>query len=1013
MKELLQTLQSIRTALLEDRVTPVIEQAAANYARECAQAEQRLDQVAVMLRNGSDYQALQIAEQDPPLLDRAALLSFGEEKRWREFCEAHQMPIAASIDAATVRSLELLYTKGITANHPLYKDFRSAVLSRDDAKSLNIIRTILKLNPGDENARTELVRLQNKKYQETLEQLRSALKTDDEETISRLTEELPGLAANEKLERESAFQQGQAIRRSWRARQAGERLPGLIREMQEKRDADDWRGTGLILEEIRGLMQEHSIEPAEDGQKKQIETLAGYYEDRLAADTRRRGFERTLSGFLAFVDEVEMRLLSGGGMSYAELSHKDETFVRLWKELEACRQPVPNEALQKITRAGQELRSRLEARQRGKRARIWLGAGTVAGVLCVVIAVSLLAWKAHTLAEELAASQEKGNIQPAEELIRQLREEDAYLLHWPALQARVEEADAWAKEGRTLSAQVQKQMNDIEASFDGEFSSLPPSDLVRQLDELDGRIKQLPADLATEPKNRLAALRTRTDLQLTALASAHATGIALEVTNLEAMFPQALSYEKLSGLATANVPKLEAELAELEAALKPPLESLRLPAALESRILSLRQRLTAVQEELATLDKIRSAADEADSLTAYSKVLSQWQDIRFPDAAYASAVLDVMTDEKAFLAGLLTGGDKDLFQAILDDVSSVHMAPLEPFEKDLRILLELRDDKFLNNIWENTITDVARRQAARTVWSAGKLEEATIGDVQRWSGDCFDPSQGASSVVFSRQEFREVSFGGSNTGGQKVASSRLSATSALMNSLQLTRMTDADGERFLRSLLELFEIIVNDTQASPVAKAYLMISLENMANARPLAWGFHYSPTLQADFAELGRVLGDTRLSNEDWLLPAVREKLAAPLGRYFESVRDRHYLKEAKARRELLMSIAQAGVKFGGYVRMDLSMKLQGPARVAKELWVLSEDGGKPLLIANMDAGIGVAEELKTRAVGAMPLSPVFFIPVDRAALIQRYEDALAGEGKSAAPAAGGILFLAPAANE
>jgi hypothetical protein len=100
----------------------------------------------------------------------------------------HQLEVAPRLPSATVQRLDALYAKGITANHPLYKDFRAAVLSRDDTKALQIVRTIFKLNPGDDNARKELQRLENKYRQELLEELKTALKFGDDEKISTLTE---------------------------------------------------------------------------------------------------------------------------------------------------------------------------------------------------------------------------------------------------------------------------------------------------------------------------------------------------------------------------------------------------------------------------------------------------------------------------------------------------------------------------------------------------------------------------------------------------------------------------------------------------------------------------------------------------------------------------------------------------------------------------------------------------------------------------------------------------------
>jgi hypothetical protein len=146
------TIEILRSSLQTGLISGAVEAAASHYARLCSEAESRLEMIAAMLEKGSDYQALQTAEQEPPLLDLVGVLSFGGEKAWMEFCQAHQLPIAPRLDAKTVQALDRLYAQGVTANHPLYKDFRAAVLSREDDKALRIVRTILRLNSGDENA---------------------------------------------------------------------------------------------------------------------------------------------------------------------------------------------------------------------------------------------------------------------------------------------------------------------------------------------------------------------------------------------------------------------------------------------------------------------------------------------------------------------------------------------------------------------------------------------------------------------------------------------------------------------------------------------------------------------------------------------------------------------------------------------------------------------------------------------------------------------------------------------
>jgi hypothetical protein len=122
-------------------------------------------------------------------------------------------------------------------------------------------------------------------------------------------------------------------------------------------------------------------------------------------------------------------------------------------------------------------------------------------------------------------------------------------------------------------------------------------------------------------------------------------------------------------------------------------------------------------------------------------------------------------------------------------------------------------------------------------------------------------------------------------------------------------------------------------------------------------------------------------------MVPKVRSTLGVSLAQFFDSRQTRQYQKEAQARRELLRDIHLAGLKFGGYIESDLTLHLNNAARVRPELWALGKTG--PVLLS---------VEAKTAPATVLRLSPIFFIPADRAALMQRYRLALSGGSSEAA---------------
>ena len=141
---------------------------AGEYAALCARARERLEQCAALIRGGQEHAAFQVAESEPDLLGLCAQLSFAESERWHALCRERGLPTGFPLDDQQVLALEGLYGKEIGENHPLYRDYREAMRARQEDKALTILRSIVRINPNDPNARSELERLSAKFLRESL-----------------------------------------------------------------------------------------------------------------------------------------------------------------------------------------------------------------------------------------------------------------------------------------------------------------------------------------------------------------------------------------------------------------------------------------------------------------------------------------------------------------------------------------------------------------------------------------------------------------------------------------------------------------------------------------------------------------------------------------------------------------------------------------------------------------------------------------------------------------------------
>lgn len=162
---------------------------ALEYYKLCADAETQLEHCVALIRAGREYPALQVAESSD-LLDRLNALVFPELGQWRDFCAAHNLPVPPPFDDEQISLVNSLYSKGVSQNHPLYRDYRRAMRLRRYPEALAVIKTISKINAYDAEARREYDRLRKRVADGRLALLERALRREDAEAVSKLCGEL-------------------------------------------------------------------------------------------------------------------------------------------------------------------------------------------------------------------------------------------------------------------------------------------------------------------------------------------------------------------------------------------------------------------------------------------------------------------------------------------------------------------------------------------------------------------------------------------------------------------------------------------------------------------------------------------------------------------------------------------------------------------------------------------------------------------------------------------------------
>jgi hypothetical protein len=976
--------RQIRDALAADASNAPVESLATEYARLCQEANQRLESCAAMLEKGSEYQALQLAETEPVLLDLVAALSFAEAPEWAGYCAANQLPAPPKFESKAVQALDRLYAKGISANHPLYKDYRAAVTSRDDAKAIQIIRSIVRLNPDDANAKSELARIENKLFQLKLQELRTALSQREENTSLSTLSELERLATGTRLAELSEYPRACEVRREVARREAITVAERLVESLHQERQAGAWRMVGDILARLRALQSEHGVSLSEKHATECVDMQQYFDAQRAAADEAAR-FGQALATLGGLAESFDSRLLTRSTLTFGEAQNLHAEFNRRWKEVEKFQRKVPDDFIQRVRTSAGALRAELDRLQRQRRLKIVFASAAAITVIGVAAWFTISAMRAQDYATQLAGLRDAGQVEAAEKMIAGVRTEHAALAAQPKLTARLDEVDQWARDERTKLADIEGRLTALETTAKAGMTDADPMALATKLESTGQLVDTVANALRGVAAGRLLVLRNQFDAHVTVLRGKLIAQADDELTALETLAGAKLGYDQPKEVLTQALAELEPGLKSLEARVKPAVAVLELPSTQQARVSALRKRADLFHAEVDALAKVNEAILQATTLETFLQALSGYKTSRLAQAHEvngARKLLAAFPKIDDLLAGLLLPGDPVGWAAAKADATGEALAPDTVLPAEISKLMALRDDNYLNDIWEVTFIDFRRKSERRELYARGDVKKEgpnQVGDAQitRWVGAIHDPGTKTEIPAFvpTTVSLQKSAFGVAGDG--EIIAKRLSAASECLSRLELNRMTDAAGSKFERPLLRVFDDLVHDKSANALFKAYLMQQLGAVLNVRPYAWGLEYCASLRGDLEELDRLCDGAGLRSQDWLLERKRTQFGSKLTAFFNGLQNRSYLAEARLHREVVRGVLKAGLQFGGFIDSAGQPHLLGEARSSKALWALAADGRKLTRYLPTE---GPREAAKQEITA---FSPVFFVPLDRDALL------------------------------
>lgn len=944
---------------LHEAQTP---QLAQDYAEACRTAGHRLDQCAAMLGAGDDLQALQLAEVSPPLLDLISILTFRQVSEWRTYCKTSQLPVADPLDAKSIRLLNELYSKGISNDHPLYRDYREAMLRNDEERALPLLRSICRLNPSDPHSARDVARLDKKILKLKLDQLAEAVRAGNKPAALQWIQDIEAARFSTSPQGE-LWQQAQALRGGL-----------LLEQVQSLRDIGDWQSLEPLLEEIKDLCAEHSLQLDPNDAQVFDEASATLAANRKAVADE-QDYQRTLAEAEQQILSWEEKQLVSRHPSQPELCNDLELLARKWRALEQFDRPLPEELEARCQKCVRLLRAQIARKAKGRQNA--LITFTVLFLIVAVIASGVMLWqrKSRNLAEVAGRLVADRLVLAAEKFSRELHSNESSRLNAPDLKAGLERLDGFVRQEREQQAVCEAMLKRLTGLADAGFVGASPEQVQAQFEAANQSLEKIAPDLKPSVQAGLLAFQNRWEEFLDQQRQSRNTDFQKRFQTAQAVADQEVNYSRGPAAVRASLSKLEPLMQALSQLTAAPLPMLRIQPELLLHFETLKARLGAVGQEVAQWEKIKETFRTPASLEDFLKALNALQKSEFADPAQsrlAGEITALNVSVSSLAAGLLLPGQRQAWAAF-ENNPAARFFPDEVMPAERTNLLVLRNDHNIQNIRMHKVTE--KRLASddprktRILLSQGPL---TLGHFAEKTGLLYDPTESPGTLKFTSKKLDGFDFLFHEEGIEGLDAPEFEA----YGTIGMNEIIDNNSGKYRVSLLRILDQLNEDKISSPIFRAYLAMQVFSLMDLQPLAWGGQWSPSLAQHRQQLLE-LNAAGLRSGDWLVPQRINSETAAFERYFTQARTISYLSQAKFFNLLARRTVETGFSFAGFVDAGGQLVLAADAPQRGELWGWGGTNKVPVLLFRQSGNTPEAVSEPVR------FTPLFAFRADRAALL------------------------------
>jgi len=920
-------IRRIETALERPVADTALSRLASEYNSSARAAATRLNQCASMLAVGDEHQALQLAETQPALLDQLTLLSFRRSPQWRALCRTENLPAPESFDIKAIRHLNELYAKGIDKDHALYRDYRRAVMLNEDARALAILRSIVRLNPNDKNAKTEHDRLEHKLRADKIRQLEKLVHAGakDADAILALADELEKSGAPTNS---PAWFEAQTLRASH-----------LLTRVASAKKSGAWEDFQRALEKLRPLI---SYLPAESRATfDELDRWADGEIVRRKEDADRRAAIDQLSSLAARIEQEQFTVRKH---PLAEIRQAADSLERAWRQVEHFRADISSNLSTTVLRQRDELQSEIDRSQRASRRLAFAGVAAIV-ILCIAAAVvaysrqaaSALIDRVHVLVAERKVSEAEAALNALDQYSRG--------------QAVVRQGRAFVQKERMLKTNFDEALATVENRARQNFTNASPEKINSEMVTAKGIVAQLAPEFRPPAETAFAKIESQWDQYLDRERTARTAKFLAIVTPIEAAANRDLQYNFDPQIVAREALTLKAHLDPALVYLRAPMPNLRPKQDAAFRLENLESRLDKFSRDATNFVYAQNVLNSAIDLTNYTAALQLLISSGFtpaPQRGAAATVAGQNLSAQNLLAPLLLPANPEA----LREPPHLPRYPNDVLPAEREIQRRLRDDENIAAIsrLQIEVKSLAANDPRRhrTVFLRGALQRR----ITRRAGQFYDPVESPTSLQFVEKEFAPTDV--------NVEEPTPTPERELYDRTGLARLLDSNTGKYQASLLQVLDDINQDRQASPVFRAWLFARVCEMIDLQPAQWGSIWSPSFVKDRDELMR-LGAKQIHSGDWFIPAANSQRAPALVPFFDRAAVHSYARESSFFKRLLPKAVESGVKIAGYVNVDGEPIFRTAG--ATSLWGLAASDQKPtLLYENM-----------RHIVRALPFTPLF----------------------------------------